>query len=306
MKRIAVWGTGLYLEQLMARGCLKDYDISVFCDNDVSKQGAFFYDKPVVSPNELTNWSFDAVYIASIEHYDEIKKQIIESKLALENQIYEFPTEKDKYAGELSYWQAIYKKEGNCFHNDSYKNLMLSIAEEKDDSFWSNKVVADFGCGPRGSLTWSKTPLLRIGIDVLAEKYAANFSDEIKKHEMVYVTSTENLIPMPDECVDYLLTINSLDHVNNLDEIICELHRILKKGGILLGSFNLNEPYTEYEPQTLTESIIDQKLLKHFKVNTYRLAYKNKNDTYENLRNNKLINCTDGRESILWVKAVKK
>ncbi len=33
---------------------------------------------------------------------------------------------------------------------------MLAIAKREDDEFLSNKIVADFGCDPRGSLAWIK------------------------------------------------------------------------------------------------------------------------------------------------------
>ena len=83
--------------------------------------------------------------------------------------------------------------------------------------------------------------------------------------------------------------MNSLDHVNNLDKMAGELLRILKPGGHLLGSFNLNEPSTECEPQTLTEEILNEKLLRHFKVEI-----------------RKIINRDDIGKEILNVRAVKR
>lgn len=306
MEKVIVWGTGLYFEQLCERGCLKNYDIIAFCDNDISKHGNIFHGKTIIAPNEIKNYEFDAIYIASELYCDEIKTQIINEKIASESKVLSFVVNKDKYEGELAFWKATYKKEGNHFSNELYRKRMLDIADEKDDSFWMGKVVADFGCGPRGSLQWTKTPSVKIGIDVLAERYLKCFGDEIVKHEMIYVTCSEDKIPVPDNYVDYLLTINSLDHVNNLDNMVGELLRILKPGGVLLGSFNLNEPCTECEPQTLNEDILQEKLLKYFEVQVYKMAYKGINSTYENMNNNNLVNKSDGNEAVLWVRAVKK
>jgi hypothetical protein len=68
-----------------------------------------------------------------------------------------------------------YRLEGNKLDNHFYADLMLSISDEKDDGFLQGKVVADFGCGPRGSLIWAKSASIRIGIDVLAQRYIQEF-----------------------------------------------------------------------------------------------------------------------------------
>ena len=54
------------------------------------------------------------------------------------------------------------------FRNDYYEQTMLMLAHEPDGEFIRNKIVADFGCGPQGSLCWAKMARARIGIDVLA------------------------------------------------------------------------------------------------------------------------------------------
>ena len=53
MEKVIVWGTGLYFEQLCERGCLKNYDIIAFCDNDISKHGNIFHGKTIIAPNEI-------------------------------------------------------------------------------------------------------------------------------------------------------------------------------------------------------------------------------------------------------------
>lgn len=210
------------------------------------------------------------------------------------NKIKHFQVSKDKYEGEITFWKALYKKDGNTFKNEHYRNRMLSIAGEQNDAFWSNKVVVDFGCGPAGSLTWTKTPAVKIGIDVLAERYLRTFGEDIVKQDMIYVTSSEEKIPMPNEFADYLITINSLDHVDNLDVIIAELLRILKKGGVLLASFNINGLSTECEPQILTERRLNDKFLKYFQIKTY------------NLEKTGRINKAGEEQAILYVKGIKK
>ena len=114
-----------------------------------------------------------------------------------------------KLSYELRYWRERYLKEGRKLRNDFYEKLMLSISDEPSDAFLKGKVVADFGCGPRGSLVWAKNASMRIGIDVLAQRYILHFPTEYRRHDMIYVTSTEYSIPIPDGFCDVVYSVNS-------------------------------------------------------------------------------------------------
>lgn len=133
----------------------------------------------------------------------------------------------------------------------------------------AGKIVADFGCGPQGSLCWAGSARLRIGIDILANSY---MEFGIASHDVCYVCSTEKRIPLPSGYVDVLYTMNALDHVADLDSICAELLRILAPGGVLIGSFNLGEPPSITEPQTLTEDALQAGLFRHLDVVSYRVA----------------------------------
>ena len=69
-----------------------------------------------------------------------------------------------KYDAELNFWRSRLKINKGKFSNSHYERLLLAIAEEPSDDFLSGKIVADFGCGPRGSLVWASSALLRIGM----------------------------------------------------------------------------------------------------------------------------------------------
>ncbi|NMC49333.1 MAG: class I SAM-dependent methyltransferase [Desulfovibrio sp.] len=161
-----------------------------------------------------------------------------------------------KYESELQYWMKCFVKEGRRFDNKHYADRCLQMAQEPDDTFLRDKVVADFGCGPRGSLAWTQAPAIRIGIDVLASTYINCFGQCMLDHNMIYVTSTETIIPIPSASMDVMFTMNAMDHVDDLSNMSAEVLRIMKPGGLFLGSFNLHEPATSCEPQTLTEELI--------------------------------------------------
>jgi len=210
-----------------------------------------------------------------------------------------------KYDAELNFWRSRLKINKGKFSNSHYERLLLAIAEEPSDDFLSGKIVADFGCGPRGSLVWASSALLRIGIDVLADRYADEFTDNIVSHGMIYLKSTENVIPLPSDFVDVMFTLNAMDHVDNFPVMCKEIIRVLKPGGEFIGSFNLEEPRSTCEPQQLNERIIKENLLNHLEVQSYRITKKGpKEDLYAPFFGGALSYGL-GQEGYLWVRARK-
>ena len=211
-----------------------------------------------------------------------------------------------KGTAELAFWKARWAEEGRRFNHDHYPSLMLAMSGEADDSFIDDKVIADFGCGPRGSLAWAERARVRLGIDVLATCYADHFASAINEHGMIYVTNTEDHIPIGSDSIDILFTLNAIDHVNRFEAICDELLRILKPGGLFVGSFNLNEPPAPCEPQSLDEATVKRCLLDRMDVDSYRLSAPGKGSArYEPLLKGRPIPCDPGDESVLWVRAKK-
>tara|TARA_B100000212_G_C27358669_1_gene527126 strand:+ start:1071 stop:1793 length:723 start_codon:yes stop_codon:yes gene_type:complete len=210
-----------------------------------------------------------------------------------------------KNKSELNYWLRRHKIDNYKFKNDHYEKLMLSIADEKDDSFLKGKIIGDFGCGPRGSLAWAKKASTRIGIDCLAESYANAFPNDLKSHEMIYVNSTEEIIPIQSNYLDIIFTLNSIDHVDNFSLMCSEINRILKEGGILYGQFNLEEDATICEPQKLNEKVIRSNLLTGFEINHLYLTKKGPPDDIFSEFYAKNFEYNPGEEGFMWLKATK-
>jgi SAM-dependent methyltransferase len=210
-----------------------------------------------------------------------------------------------KENAELEYWRHEHDQAGGRFptdDSDHYERLLLAIAGEADAAFLAGKVVADFGCGPRGSLSWAAPAAVRIGIDVLADRYCDDFTADVLSHGMIYLKSTEKVIPLPNAFVDVMFTLNAMDHVADFPTVCSELLRVLKPGGLFVGSFNLGEPPTQTEPQQLDESQIRHHLLDHLDVQTYRLTGKRSAGSYEPFFDEPLP-YKPGEEGYLWVRA---
>ncbi len=208
-----------------------------------------------------------------------------------------------KHVKALRFWRARQEREGGCLRNEHYERLFLAMAGEASQDFLAGKVVADFGCGPRGSLCWARAARGRIGSDVLADEFV-EFG--IAERPMTYVCCTEKWIPLPSGYVDVLFTLNALDHVDRLATMCREMLRILAPGGDLIGSFNLGERPGFTEPQQLTEEILHRHLLRHLDILSYRISRKGPpGDSYRHCLAGTLAEEGTDEPCILWVRARK-
>lgn len=208
---------------------------------------------------------------------------------------------------ELMYWKIGFRKYGAVLENERYRPIMLAIAEEKDDTFLAGKIVADFGCGPRGSLSWAKSAAIRIGIDVLADRYADNFESTITTHDMIYLKATEKVIPLPSNFVDVMFTLNAIDHVDDFPKMCREILRVLKPQGLFIGSINLEEAPTLWEPQTLNIDTVRKNLLDFLEIDSYRVSRQGPevdNEYAPFFEGN--MEYEEGEEGFLWVRGRKK
>jgi SAM-dependent methyltransferase len=218
-----------------------------------------------------------------------------------------------KADAELAFWRSRLEIDQGRFRNAYYERLMLGMAGETNADFLADKVVADFGCGPRGSLVWASPARLRIGIDVLADRYADEFTSNLVSHGMIYLKSTERVIPLPSDFLDVMFTLNAIDHVDHLGSMCGEILRVIKPGGLFIGSFNLEEPPSPTEPQRLTESSIKENLLNSLEVESYRVTAAEpphiaadhvERSRYEPFFEGNL-SYTPGEQGYLWVRAMK-
>ncbi len=209
---------------------------------------------------------------------------------------------KIKHMSELSYWKRQFTKEKGALESGWYKDIMLLMADEKDDEFLRDKVVADFGCGPRDTLGWVQSTSHRIGLDVLSKEY---LQFNISNNNTIYPVVTEDKIALPDNYVDVLFTMNALDHVKNLRNICDEISRIMKPGGILIASFNMEETATLSEPQILNEKKLSDNLLSSFSITQEkRTISANTRRSVDNFNNKAQVDLN--KPYYYWVKAIKK
>ena len=174
----------------------------------------------------------------------------------------------------------------------------MAMAGESDQTFLQNKVVADFGCGPRGSLAWIDGATQKFGIDVLAHRHADEFTGHTLSHWMTYIKSAEKVIRIPTGSVDVMLTLNAIDHVDNFSAMYDEIIRVIEPGGEFIGSFNTGEPVTPFEPQHLTEEFVQRIILL-----SDGLAKGPEDDAYAPFFSGNELSYYSTKEGFLWVRA---
>ena len=99
---------------------------------------------------------------------------------------------------------------------------MLAMAEESTQRFISGKVVADFGCGPRGSLAWAASAAIKV-------------------------------IPLPSDFIDVMFTMHAMRYVDNFPNTQVSLRSLpmgcrVKGGRRALGAIKFAAVIRRYPP----------------------------------------------------------
>ena len=105
------------------------------------------------------------------------------------------------------------------------------------------------------SLEWADMAAERVGLDPLADDYRELGTG---RHRMTYVRAGAESIPFPDGHFDVVVSMNSLDHVHDVDRAIAEMGRVAKVGGIMLLMVEINGVRTASEPHSLPIDIVDR------------------------------------------------
>ncbi len=164
-----------------------------------------------------------------------------------------------KFLSVMNYWRIEYKLGGKDKYNQesSLKTIYKRYCKHLniDKNTFKDKIVVDVGCGPRGSLHYFNARL-KIGVDPFANFYRKKFN--VDKQDMIYLHTGAESIPISDGFADFVISHNALDHVDNFNQSIKEIHRIIKSEGIIIFQLNFNERPTINEPILLNKKIVKE------------------------------------------------
>lgn len=159
----------------------------------------------------------------------------------------------DKQESELAYWEGRRAAEG-VLSNDHFRRFYTEQFGLSPEDY-RDKRVLDVGCGPRGSLEWASMAKERVGLDPLADSYLKLGAD---RHSMRYVAAGAEQMPFDADSFDIVCSFNSLDHVDDLDQAIASIVRVVAPGGLFLLLTDLHEEPTPCEPVVFSWDIVDR------------------------------------------------
>ena len=135
------------------------------------------------------------------------------------------------------------------------KNLYFNIKELAPKL---SGMILDFGCGAKPYRDLFINCDKYIGLDI-------ETSGHDHKEEFIDVYYDGNTIPFKDEHFDNIFSSEVYEHVVNIDDILQELYRVLKKDGLMLVTvpFVWNEHETPYDFHRYTGYGIKELLEKH-------------------------------------------
>ena len=186
--------------------------------------------------------------------------------------------ERAKAFFEWQYWRFQSWKEKGSLSNTHYKWVYTEAFELMED-FYKDKVILDVGCGPRGSLEWAVNAKRRVGIDPLADKYKKLIN---KNTNMEYVSAPAEQMPFESNSFDIVSCFNALDHAENLESVLEEIRRVLKKEGYFLLLTDIHEEAAICEPTTVPWNLSE--LISPFFTCLLEKRLKRKDRIYESIQ----------------------
>lgn len=171
-----------------------------------------------------------------------------------------------KRRSELAFWKALSAElTRDCQTREQRRRALLSVAWEKTFPRYRRDLmlgetdlvgqrVLDLGCGPHGGLIGFQG-CDRFGADPLIVDYLS-LGYPLDEHGIAYVECRCEELPFPEAYFDTVITVNALDHVDDLAAAVREIARVLTPGGRLRGQMNFHEGGRPAEPQALSHGLL--------------------------------------------------
>lgn len=98
----------------------------------------------------------------------------------------------------------------------------------------SEKIVLDIACGEGyGSSLLATVAKSVIGIDI-SETAINHAMAKYKKNNLQFMEGDCTSIPLPDKSIDLVVSFETIEHIQNQEQMISEIVRVLKPNGLLL------------------------------------------------------------------------
>jgi SAM-dependent methyltransferase len=122
--------------------------------------------------------------------------------------------------------------------------------------YFSGKRILDIGCGPNPYVL-GLTNCRVFGLDQLLSEYRKlGFPLDKFSDRLTYVAGCAERMPFEDNCFDAVVSVNAIDHVDDLLATAKEVTRILRPEGILRMETHYHQAKNIEEPWVLNDDVI--------------------------------------------------
>jgi len=178
-----------------------------------------------------------------------------------------------KYREELQYWRWFIKK-GGCekqhgepfeqvfarwqrhrlLHLAAWMGVATDESEGAIDQWCAERSVVEIGAGPYPAVAAAKRGWKRcVAVDPLARGYVEEGLLPRACDGVVYIEAPGENIPLATEFADLVIIENCLDHVSDPGEVVAEIRRLLKPGGLMWLFVDLSNHSDEMHPHAMNE-----------------------------------------------------
>ncbi|MFW5680807.1 MAG: bifunctional 2-polyprenyl-6-hydroxyphenol methylase/3-demethylubiquinol 3-O-methyltransferase UbiG, partial [Pseudomonadota bacterium] len=123
---------------------------------------------------------------------------------------------------------------------------------------WHDKAVLDLGCGGG----FMAEAMAEKGARVTGVDPAKSALEAARRHaaqaglSIDYVEGVGEDLPLPDEAFDLVVSCDSLEHVRDLEQVLDEVVRVLKPGGLFLFDTINRNPLASFVVVTMGERVL--------------------------------------------------
>lgn len=166
---------------------------------------------------------------------------------------------------ERSWWRRVAdniehgKAEPLAWYGWKASELERRISRHIDNEEKQEARILEVGSGPVGIvsfLPWGR----RYAIDPLEDFYQGHRAlTELRHQEVVYLKGRGEELPFNMFSFSVVIIDNVIDHTNQPEQIVKEIHRLLNRNGIMYLSVNIHTPWGEAGHRLLAACHIDQR-----------------------------------------------
>lgn len=200
-------------------------------------------------------------------------------RFILEHSVEEFCEAAESYFSRITDWDQILAKPFSSIQ-DSQHTLVEFSHLIHGLQLYPEMTVLDFGAGPG----WASRILNQMGLEVISldvSQTALNMAEELsrlwpvlgKQPSHTFLHFDGRKIDLPDERVDRIFCFDAFHHVPNQLEVLQEMSRVLKRGGIAgfsePGPNQSKDPVSQMEMRkykVLENDIVIEKIWEHAKT----------------------------------------